>query len=148
MKIITLPGQVQRPPPPLGPQRQNRFVFDFLYESLEALKIMGACYVINVRGECPEALSFKGAWPVIDDRIENLMTLRFKEACFVIDFRCVSLKATIFMVVYCLIHLFLRQVLTAITYYCIFYSLFSWTHYHGAHYYYFLHAWCVPQTCI
>ena len=67
---------------------------------------MGACYVINVRGIYPEALSFKGASPVIDDRIEKLMTLRLGEACFVIDFRCVSLKATNFMLVYCLIHLF------------------------------------------
>ena len=100
-------------------------MFDFRYENLEALKIMGACYVIDVRGECLEALSFKGACPVIDARIESLMALRFKEACFVIDFRCESLEATIYMVVSCLIHLFLRQVLTAITYYCIFYSLFS-----------------------
>ena len=77
---------------------------------------------------------------MIDDRIDNVMTLRLLEACFVIDFRCVSLKATIFMDVYCLILLFLGQVLTAITYYCIFLLAILMKKYHGAHYYYFLHA--------
>ena len=115
-------------------------MFDFPYEILEPLKIMGAWYVINARGICPEILSYKGAWPVIDDRIDNVMTLRLLEACFVIDFRCVSLKATIFMDVYCLILLFLGQVLTAITYYCIFLLAILMKKYHGAHYYYFLHA--------
>ena len=70
---------------------------DFRFESLEALSIMGACFVVDVRCECLEALSFKGACFVIDVRFESLEALRFKGACFVIDFRCESLEAIIFM---------------------------------------------------
>ena len=81
---------------------------EFRYETLEALSIMGACFVVDVRFESLEALRFKGAR-------------------FVIDFRCESLEATIFMGVSCLIDLFLRQVFTAIIYYC-FPTLYSHDH--------------------